>query len=117
MLLALANGRPDQIYHITGPEPVTFRELGQTIAAALDVSPPRLNLPRWLAWLGAAGLEVAGGLLKKQPPLSRTGVAFFSENRRFSWQKAHDELGYTPQFDLQRGVVQTVAWYRENGLV
>jgi nucleoside-diphosphate-sugar epimerase len=117
MLLALLNGRPGQIYHITGPEPVTFRELGQTIAAALSVPPPRLNLPRWLAWLGAAGLELIGGLLKKQPPLSRTGVAFFSENRRFSWQKAHKELGYTPQFDLQRGVAETVAWYRANGLV
>jgi dihydroflavonol-4-reductase len=117
MLLALWNGRPGHIYHITGPEPVTFRELGQTIAAALEVPLPKFNLPRWLAWLGAAGLELVGGLFKKQPPLSRTGVAFFSENRRFSWQKAHDELGYTPKFDLQRGVAQTVAWYRENGLV
>jgi nucleoside-diphosphate-sugar epimerase len=117
MLLALRNGRSGQIYHITGPKPVTFRELGQTIAAALDVPPPKLNLPRWLAWLGAATLEVGLGLIKKQPPLSRTGVAFFSENRRFSWQKAGDELDYTPQFDMARGVAETVAWYRENGLV
>ncbi len=117
MLLALRNGRPGQIYHITGLKPVAFRELGQTIAAALDVAPPKLNLPRWFAWLGAAGLEVGFGLINKQPPLSRTGVAFFSEDRRFSWQKAHDELGYTPQFDLERGVAETVAWYRENELV
>ncbi|MAT96482.1 MAG: hypothetical protein CL608_05005 [Anaerolineaceae bacterium] len=117
MLLALVNGRPGEIYHITGPEPVTFRELGQTIAAALDVPPPGLNLPRWLAWLGATGLELGMGLLNKEPPLSRTGVAFFSEDRRFSWQKAHEELGYTPQCDLPRGVAETVAWYRANGLV
>ncbi len=117
MLLALQNGRPGQIYHVTGPEPVTFRDLGQTIAAALNLPPPRLNLPRWLAWLGAAGLELGLGLLNKQPPLSRTGVAFFSEDRRFSWQKAHKELGYTPQFSLSRGVAETVAWYRANGLV
>ena len=117
MLLALENGRPGEIYHITGPEPVTFGELGQTIAAALDVPQPKLNLPRWFAWLGAAGLELVMGLIKKQPPLSRTGVAFFSEDRRFSWQKAHAELGYTPQFELSRGVAETVAWYRANGLV
>jgi nucleoside-diphosphate-sugar epimerase len=117
MLLAFVNGRPGEVYHITGPEPVTFRELGQTIAAALDVPPPRFNFPRWLVWLGATGLELAGKLLNKPPPLSRTGVAFFSENRRFSWQKAHDELGYTPQYDLKQGVAETVAWYRENGLV
>ena len=66
---------------------------------------------------GAMGLEVAGKIVRRQPPLSRDGVAFFSEDRYFSCQKAHDELGYTPQFDLQRGVEKTVAWYQENGLL
>jgi nucleoside-diphosphate-sugar epimerase len=117
MILALRNGRPGHIYHITGPKPVAFRALGQTIAAALDVPPPRLNLPHWFAWLGAAALEIGLGLVNKQPPLSRTGVAFFSEDRRFSWQKAREELGYTPQFVLERGVAETVAWYRENDLL
>ena len=117
MLLALQKGKPGEIYHITGPEPVTFQELGRTIAAALNVPPPRINLPRWLAWLGAFGLELLGRLLGKQPPLSRAGVAFFSEDRCFSWQKAHAELGYMPQHTLVQGVAKTVAWYRENGLL
>ena len=117
MLLALQKGKPGEIYHITGSKPVTFQELGRTIAAVLDVPPPKLNLPRWLAWLGAAGLEAAGKIVGIQPPLSRTGVAFFSEDRRFSWQKAHAELGYTPQHTLAQGVAKTVAWYRENGLL
>lgn len=117
MILALKNGRAGDIYHIAGPEPVTFRELGDTIAAALNVPPPRTNLPRWLAWLGAAGLELLAGLMGKQPPLSRTGVAFFSEDRRFSWQKARLELGYEPKFNLERGVAATVNWYREQKLL
>jgi dihydroflavonol-4-reductase len=117
MLLALEHGRPGEIYHITGPEPVTFRELGATIAAALGAPPPKLNLPKPLAMLGAVGLELAAKLLQKQPPLSRTGVAFFSENRRFAWQKSHVELGYTPAFDLPKGVAATVAWYREQKLL
>jgi nucleoside-diphosphate-sugar epimerase len=66
---------------------------------------------------GATGLEIIAALLKKQPPLSRTGVAFFSESRRFSWQKAHNELGYSPVFDLTAGVAATVAWYREQKLL
>ena len=117
MLLALQNGRPGEIYHITGPKPVTFSDFGRTIAAALDVPPPKFNFPRWLVWLGAAVLELLGKIINKPPPLSRTGVDFFSEDRRFSWQKAHEELNYMPQFDLKRGVAETVAWYRENGLV
>ena len=117
MIAALKNGRAGDIYHITGPEPVAFRELGETIAEALNVSAPRINLPRWLAWLGAVGLELLFGAIGRQPPLSRTGVAFFSEDRRFSWQKAHLHLSYTPQFDLKRGVTATVNWYQEQGLL
>jgi dihydroflavonol-4-reductase len=117
MLLALERGRIGAIYHIAGPEPVTFRELAGTMAAALGVSPPKLNLPQSLAMLGATGLELAAKLRKQRPPLSRTGVAFFSESRRFSWQKAHNELGYSPAFDLTAGVAATVAWYREQKLL
>jgi nucleoside-diphosphate-sugar epimerase len=115
MLLCLSRGRPGEVYHITGPCPVTFRELGETIATALGVRPPWLTLPRWLAMLGALGLEAFGRVTGRKPPLSRTGVAFFSEDRVFSWQKAYDELGYTPQHDLATGVAYTVAWYRQHG--
>ncbi len=117
MLLALAKGAVGDIYHLTGPEPVTFRELAETIAAELGVKPPWLNMPKVVALAGAAGLEMMGKVMGKRPLLSRTGVAFFSEDRCFSWRKAQAELGYAPKVDLPAGVAQTVAWYRENGLL
>jgi nucleoside-diphosphate-sugar epimerase len=74
-------------------------------------------MPRWLASAGATAFESAASLVGKQPPLSRNGVAFFSENRRFSWEKAHETLDYQPKFDLATGVQHTVNWYREQGLL
>lgn len=115
MLLCLRHGRRGEAYHITGPRPVTFRELGDAIAHALGVPAPTLSLPKWLASSGAAGLEILGRVLAVTPPLSRSGVAFFTENRRFSWRKAQQELGYSPRSDLAAGVLQTVHWYREQG--
>jgi nucleoside-diphosphate-sugar epimerase len=115
MLLCLSHGRPGEVYHITGPRSVSFRELGDTIARALGVRATSFSVPRGLASAGAAGLEVLGRFFGATPPLSRSGVAFFSEDRRFSWQKAHKELGYSPQFDLNAGVSETVQWYREHG--
>jgi nucleoside-diphosphate-sugar epimerase len=117
VILCLAEGRPGQIYHITGPQAVTFRQLGEAMADALGVRRPRLALPRPLAWLGAAGLELTGWLTGRSVPLSRTGVAFFSEDRRFSWRKAQIELGYQPAVDLTEGLIKTVAWYRQQGLL
>jgi dihydroflavonol-4-reductase len=115
MLLCLTRGEPGQVYHVAGPRPVTFRELGETIATALRVQPPSLNLPSWLASTGAVGLEGLARAVGKTPPLSRTGVAFFSQDRRFSSEKAHRELGYTPQYDLAAGVACSISWYREHG--
>ncbi len=117
MLAALWRGRAGQAYQIAGPRSVAFRELAETIAAELGVAPPRLRVPRPLAALGAAGLEVAARLTGRDVPLSRTGVAFFSEDRRFSTAKAERELGYRPRVGLREGVARTVAWYRGEGLL
>ncbi len=117
LLCCLHNGRPAETYHITGPRALTFRELAETIAVALDVRPPRWRVPVRLAWGGAALLEAVGKLVKRSVPLSRTGVAFFSEYRHSTSTKAADELGFVPQVDLEEGVGRTVAWYREKGLL
>jgi dihydroflavonol-4-reductase len=113
----LKHGAPGEIYHITGPRPVTFRELGRRMAAALDVREPWLSLPRPVAWLGALALETGSRITGKEAPLSRSGVAFFSENRRFSWEKARQALDYQPRYELQDGLCLTVDYYRQQGLL
>jgi oxidoreductase len=115
LLACLEKGTAGGVYHITGPRPLTFHELGETIAKALGVRSPWLNVPYWMASAGANCLETAGRMLGKTPPLSRTGVDFFSADRVFSWQKARRELGYTPRRELDTGVRTTVAWYRKHG--
>jgi len=117
LLACLERGAPGAIYHIAGPRPLPFRELAETIAAELGAPPPRLRVPVPLAWLGAAALEAAGKLAGRTPPLSRTGVAFFSESRRSTYARAERELGFTPRVDLREGVARTVAWYRAEGLL
>ena len=109
-LLALDKGKAGECYHIMGQKPVTFREFGRIIAGQLYVRPPFVNLIRPMAMAGATILEA----VLPNPPLSRTGVAFFSENRHFSFEKATHELGYFPAVDLAEGCRRTIAWYREN---
>src|SRR5262245_25880523 len=115
MVACLRWGKIGEVYHLAGPRSVSFQELGKSIAAALGVRPPRWNLPRWSAMLSVIALEALARVGGRTPPLGRAGVAFFSEDRVFSWQKAQRELGYTPQHDLATGVPITVAWYRQRG--
>ncbi len=115
MLACLRRGQPGRAYHVVGPRAVTFRELVDTLAAALQVPPPRLDVPRPVAWAGAVGLELMGRALGRRPPLSRTGVDFFSSDRVFDASRARVELGFTPACDIAEGVPATAAWYRARG--
>jgi nucleoside-diphosphate-sugar epimerase len=117
LICCLRQGRPGEAYHITGPRALTFRELAETIAGALGVPPPRRHVPVPLAWVGAVVLEAVGKLSGRSVPLSRTGVAFFSEHRRSTSTKAERELGFVPQVDLEQGIGRAAAWYREQGLL
>jgi nucleoside-diphosphate-sugar epimerase len=83
----------------------------------MGVNSPKLSLLRSLAMLGAGGMEALGRILHVTPPIGREGVAFFGDDRTFSWQKAQKELGYTPRYDLSAGIARTVAWYRERELI
>jgi dihydroflavonol-4-reductase len=117
LLACLDNGRLGETYHFTGPRPVTFRELAETIALTLGVRRPWLNLPGWPVLAGASCLEAVGRIAKWRPPLSRNGVDFFRADRVFSWRKAQAELDYTPAHDLATGIGLTVTWYQRNGLL
>lgn len=110
-------GRAGRVYHIAGPEPVTIRQLATTIAEALGVSPPRWRLPRPLATVAAAGLELAAVIVPFRPPLSRSAVNFFTETRAFSTARAQAELDYRAQVPLVEGIRRTVAWYQKQGLL
>lgn len=88
IVLALLNGRPGQIYHIGGGTELTNEELTSLILDATGSS-----------W----------DMVERVP--DRKG-----HDLRYSLDcgKAADELGYTAQVDLEQGLAETVAWYREH---
>lgn len=107
----LAATHPDasgQVFIMAGPAAVTVHELVETIASSLGASPPRLRLPRAVAWLGGIAMETAFGLLGKQPPFSRRSLKFFSGNTAFRIEKARRILGFEPQVGLTDGIRSTL---------
>ncbi|MGR6318701.1 dTDP-glucose 4,6-dehydratase [Micromonospora soli] len=86
--LVQEKGRAGEVYHIGGGTELTNREL----------------TARLLAACGAGWDRVV-------PVADRKG-----HDRRYSLDisKIAEELGYAPSIDLERGLAQTVQWYREN---
>lgn len=90
-------------------------------AAAEAVGRSRLMsmaLPSPLVVL-AAGISSLAGFVSKKPRIFSLGVC-----RRllaFSWaldlSKAKNRLGYSPEWDLKEGMMETARWYRSKGLL
>ena len=114
-MLCAEKGRSGEIYHLAGPEVLTVRIIVETIASASDKKIPRFTLPLWpvrgAAWLMGKSFS----LFKKEAPLNPSRLSFFVHPKPLSSQKAVSELGYSPKTYFQRGMSQTVAWYKEAG--
>jgi dTDP-glucose 4,6-dehydratase len=86
--LAFEKGRAGEVYHIGGGTELTNRELTGMLLEACG-----------------AGWDMV------QPVEDRKG-----HDRRYSLsiQKISEELGYAPSIPLERGLADTVTWYREH---
>lgn len=104
----------DKIYLIIGGKHLTVREIAEIIAEELNVRLPKKRIPLILAQLAAYVWELGGKIFDFEPPLTRSRIHFFSENRAFSYQKAWSELRYSPKVDFREGVRRTISWYKEN---
>jgi dTDP-glucose 4,6-dehydratase len=86
--LALEKGRAGEVYHIGGGRELTNRELTEKLLEACGRD-----------WSFVTPVEDRKG-----------------HDRRYSLsiEKIRNELGYTPAVDFERGITDTVAWYRDN---
>ena len=115
ILLAAARGKAGAVYHLAGDEVLSAAEMTRLTAEACGVAPPRLSLPLALARPAALLLEKAFALAGREAPLNRGKLAFFTDSKAMSSQRARAELGFTPRKDFRAGVRLAIAWYRENG--
>jgi nucleoside-diphosphate-sugar epimerase len=109
--------RPEAIghsYNIAGDHPVTIRQLATAIAHSLHKELPRGSIPLWLANLASDIFAITPGMKGEKAPLTRSRVQFLTNSRVYDISKARDELGYTPEVELEEGMKQTAEWYHKH---
>ena len=114
VLLAAAAENQCRAYHLVGNRPVTMRELSDAIAAAVGRKVSSVHLPVPVAYAVGAALE-ALPVPRRLLPLTRSRVRFMTQNRAYDGSRARQELGFVPAVELNDGLAQTVAWYRDAG--
>jgi dihydroflavonol-4-reductase len=115
LLLALEKGKWGQIYHLAGAEILTVRDMVGEIAAVCGTRVPRLYLPALPARFAALLLDALFRPLRREPPFGRSKLAFFTDSKPLSIDKARRDLGYAPEVPFKTGVGKTVSWYRDQG--
>ena len=104
-----------QAYLIGGEKYLTLSEWVKMLAKELGVPPPRYRLPVGPVYALAAVCETVCPPLGIAPPLFRRRVDIFTKDRAFDITKAHRELNFRPQIDLETGIHRTAEWYKEQG--
>lgn len=75
----------------------------------------RITAPVWVLRVVTFFGEHIGRLTGKVTALNNDKYNILKQrNWRCDIQPAMEELGYAPQYDLQRGVSETIRWYQEN---
>ncbi len=104
-------------YFLAHPDVVTWGALAWNIGRAMGRRVLIVRLPSAVVRGAGAAAELFGG--GRQPgQLDRRRARDLSEP---AWtcrvDRALGELGWSPEYDLERGLLDTANWYRENGWV
>ena len=76
----------------------------------------RITAPIWLLRIVTFFGDIIGHLTGKISALNNDKYQILKQrNWRCNIQPAIEELGYKPQYDLKKGVKETIKWYKEKG--
>jgi nucleoside-diphosphate-sugar epimerase len=105
-----------QTYNITDGRCYDRYQLADLTKALLYKKTLKFHLPLGIVKLMASILETTFSLLKKAPTLNREKLnELTAKNWCCDIEKAKKELGYTPAYDLSKGLTETLAWYKNVG--
>lgn len=109
MLSAARRGRRGRCY-LLGGHFLSVVELARRWCEICGVKAPRLAAPLWLARLGALPLELACGLLRREPLFSREALDVLESAFPVSAERARRELGYKPR-PIEETLKDTAVWF------
>ena len=102
-----------EIYWITDRRPYSFIEILETVGKLLDV---RIH-PRYLPKIGCDVARFCDSLIQMTGMYSQDMhvAGELAASIAVSIDKARDQLGYTPEIELEEGMKRSIAWCRAQG--
>lgn len=117
VFLALQKGVPGRKYFLSDGNVYASRTFSDLIRRELG-NPwlVRIKAPIWMLRVITLCGDIVGRLTGKVSALNNDKYHIMKQrNWRCDISPAMRELGYKPQYDLEKGVKVTIRWYRDNG--
>lgn len=119
VFLALDHGKTGSAYFLSDGK--VYRSATFSNLIRRELGNPwwiRITAPIWILRIVTAVGDIIGRLSGKAIALNNDKYHILRQrNWRCDIQPAIDELGYKPQYDLERGVRETIAWYKKEGWI
>ncbi len=119
VFLALDHGKTGRTYFLSDGK--VYRSATFSNLIRRELGSPwwiRITAPIWILRIVTAVGDIIGRLSGKAITLNNDKYHILRQrNWRCDIQPAIDELGYKPQYDLERGVRETIAWYKKEGWI
>ena len=119
VFLALDHGKTGSTYFLSDGK--VYRSATFSNLIRRELGNPwwiRITAPIWILRIVTAVGDIIGRLSGKAIALNNDKYHILRQrNWRCDIQPAIDELGYQPQYDLERGVRETIAWYKKEGWI
>jgi len=102
------------VYYVSDGEAHAWEEICRALARAWGRPRlPVLPLPRWAGYPALAAVQLRALLFGGSPSLTRDKLREMAED---AWtcapDRAAEELGFQPEYSLERGMQQTLDWFR-----
>jgi nucleoside-diphosphate-sugar epimerase len=108
LIKAARTGRPAGVYFVTDGAPIAFRDMVTALLDTQGISVPTRSVPHALAWLVAAGGDLAWRVLRRpgEAALSRVALRLIGEEVTVNDALARRELGYLGAVTRAEGLAE-----------
>lgn len=105
-----------EIYFLSDGIDYDVEEIGKAFVQAMEVTPHRIPIPRWVLYGMASVSEIFSKFSGKPPLINRGKVEeMVQRNWACDISKAQTVLCFKPRVPLAQGARLTVGWYRREG--
>ena len=107
-----------EVFYLAADAVHTYEDLMTAMAKGLGRNPIRLRIPKFAIKAAAAGFSVMSKITGKTFPLNLDKLnELLPDYWICSNEKAKSLIGFKPEFDLARGMSNTMEWYQREGWI